>query len=90
MLVKKVSRFKLQNAFHDFHCIGLWGVCIMYDLGGGIILGILLLSFGQFIIIINPLSAMVAIWRHILVSFQVFGTEKKLHWNLDILGDMHQ
>jgi hypothetical protein len=31
----------------------------------------------------NPLSAMVAIWRHIMVSCQVFGTER-VHWNLDI------
>jgi hypothetical protein len=29
---------------------------------------------------INPLSAMVAIWHHIIVSFQVFGTER-VHWN---------
>jgi hypothetical protein len=37
----------------------------------------------------NTLSAMVAIWRHITVSFQVFGTERD-HWNLHFLGDMHQ
>jgi hypothetical protein len=37
----------------------------------------------------NPLSAMVAIWRHIIVSFQVIGTER-VGWNLDILGEMHQ
>jgi hypothetical protein len=38
---------------------------------------------------INPLSAIVAIWRHIIVSFQVFGTER-VHWNLDFLGETHQ
>jgi hypothetical protein len=32
---------------------------------------------------------MVAIWRHIIVSFQVFGTER-VHWNLDFLGEAHQ
>ena len=37
---------------------------------------------------LNPLSAMVAIWHHIIVSYQVFCTER-VHWNLDFLGDMH-
>jgi hypothetical protein len=35
--------------------------------------------------LINPLSAMAAIWHHIIVSFQVLGTER-VHWNLDITG----
>ena len=39
--------------------------------------------------VLNPLSALVVIWHHIIVSFQVFGTER-VHWNLDILGEMHQ
>ena len=38
---------------------------------------------------INPVSVMAATWRHIIVSLQVCGTAR-LHWNLDILGDMHQ
>ena len=38
--------------------------------------------------LINPLSVMVAIWHHIIVSFKVFGTER-VHWNLDISGEMH-
>jgi hypothetical protein len=38
---------------------------------------------------VNPLSAMVAIWHHTLVSFKVFGTER-VHWNLDILDEMDQ
>ena len=38
--------------------------------------------------IFNPVSAMVAIWHHIIVSFQVLVTER-VHWNLDILGEMH-
>jgi hypothetical protein len=37
----------------------------------------------------NPLSAMVTIWHHIIVSFKVFGTER-VHLNLDMLGEMHQ
>ena len=39
--------------------------------------------------LINPVSAMVAIWCHIIVSFQVCATEM-VRWNLDILDDMHQ
>jgi hypothetical protein len=42
----------------------------------------------EYLAYFNPLSAMVAIWRHIIVSFQVFGTER-VHCNLDCLGDMH-
>ena len=34
-----------------------------------------------------PLSAMVAIWHHIIVSFSVFVTER-VHLNLDILHEM--
>jgi hypothetical protein len=37
---------------------------------------------------INPLSAMVAIWHHITISFTVFGTER-VHWNFNIFDDMH-
>ena len=29
---------------------------------------------------LNPLSAMVAIWRHIIASFKVFGTERVGIW----------
>ena len=36
-----------------------------------------------------PLSAMVAIWHHIVVSFNFFGTER-VHSNFDILGEMQQ
>ena len=35
--------------------------------------------------IINPLSAMVAIWHRIIVSFKEFGTER-VHLNFDIPG----
>jgi hypothetical protein len=34
---------------------------------------------------INPVSAVVAIWHHIIVSFNALGTER-VHWNLDITG----
>ena len=30
---------------------------------------------------VNPLSAMVAIWRHIIVSFEVFGTEREFEYS---------
>jgi hypothetical protein len=38
---------------------------------------------------INPLSAVVAIWRHIVASFNVFATER-VHLKLNILDEMHQ
>ena len=37
----------------------------------------------------NPLSALVAIWHHIIVTFKVFGTER-VHWNLVMMGEMHR
>ena len=37
--------------------------------------------------VINPLSAMLIRWHHIIVSFKVFGTEK-VYWNLDLLDNM--
>ena len=39
--------------------------------------------------VISPLSAMVARWHHIIVSFKVFGTER-VHWNLDLLDELRQ
>ena len=37
---------------------------------------------------INPLSAMVAIWHNIIVSFKVLGTER-IHCNLDTVSEKH-
>jgi hypothetical protein len=46
------------------------------------------LSFNTSLSAINPLSGMVAIWRHIIVDIQVFGTER-LHCNLNfVFGHM--
>ena len=51
---------------------------------------------GTFIVertIINPLSAKVAIWCHIIVSFKVLvqkGFIEIGYWKLDIVDEMHQ
>ena len=40
--------------------------------------------------LLNPLSTMVVIWHHIIVSFKSFGTERVVyHLNFNILDEMH-
>jgi hypothetical protein len=66
----------------------LRGAILLLDVEGGLLV-ICITSHVFFIDKNNPLSAMVAIWHHIIVSFHVFGTGR-VQWNLDFLGDMHQ
>ena len=46
--------------------------------------------FDYCMILFTPLSAMVAIWHHITVSFNVLALTGRVHWDLDILDEMHQ